>query len=276
MEYVDIDKYKIVKKIGIGGSSKIYLALNVSEERKCILKIIRRKSSFTDHMIETEVNILTKLNGQHNYTPKIYNTWERNDAFIIEMEFLNGYDLVDYIGDYWFNLDNNEHLLEMCDKLLHGLYYLHTNDIAHRDIKLENIMIIPLSNNKFDIKYIDFGLSCFEQTSIYVNTHKKIDVGSLSYVAPELVFRESQQYKNYIDASSLLQIGQKSDIWSLGVVIYTLVNKKFPYDDITKFPLTIENSLKPGMYKINEILNLMLDPNPETRSDITTIIKLTQ
>ena len=93
-------------------------------------------------------------------------------------------------------------------QILEGLDYLHSNDIAHRDIKLENILL----NSQKAIKIIDFGFS------LITPKNRPLDIfcGTPSYMAPELIAR-----KNYF--------GHLVDIWALGVLLFVFLSGRFPF-----------------------------------------------
>ena len=93
-------------------------------------------------------------------------------------------------------------------QILEGLDYLHSNDIAHRDIKLENILL----NSQKAIKIIDFGFS------LITPKNRPLDIfcGTPSYMAPELIAR-----KNYF--------GHLVDIWALGVMLFVFLSGRFPF-----------------------------------------------
>ena len=118
-------------------------------------------------------------------------------------------------------------------QIFSGLYYLHTNNIIHRDLKLENILINEIEkDNKTNLKYfwikiIDFG------TSKIFSKHKKEKsiVGSSYYIAPEVL---NQSYN------------EKCDTWSVGVILYMLISGKAPFDGKDDFEI-IEN-IKKGIY----------------------------
>ena len=104
-----------------------------------------------------------------------------------------------------------------------GIQYLHSKKIAHRDIKLDNIMV----NENYDVKIIDFGFSLFTTNNKKLNLH----CGTPSYMAPELVAK-----KDYL--------GQPVDVWALGVLLYKMLTGYYPFNGIQLTRLFNINRLK--------------------------------
>ena len=126
------------------------------------------------------------------------------------MEALSGGDLFTYLEKRQFTI-SEKRAKELSHQLATALYYLHSFGIAHRDLKPENILIASDSDTA-ECKIVDFGLSKI----IGPNETSLDPFGTLSYVAPEVLLQ-----KPY---------GKEVDIWSLGVIIYTLIIGKPPFE----------------------------------------------
>lgn len=125
-------------------------------------------------------------------------------TYNIYMEKLNGYDLFEYM--YKIKLDSLK-IKDIMKQILEGLNYLHNNGIIHCDIKLENIFVCSDDT----VKIIDFDLSRWiDKPSIKCG-------GSYPYISPEALLK-----------SMNLPITEKMDIWSLGILLYILVERKYP------------------------------------------------
>ena len=153
---------------------------------------------------------MLKVCADHPSVLKLVDYFE--DAIYIHLvtEQIEGPDLFDYIKQV--KVDELG-LKEIMKKLLNGLGYLHNLGVVHRDIKLENIMI-GLTGDKtktINPKLIDFGLS----TVLGPGEQTKDVCGTLAYCSPELV--KKQAYES------------KTDVWSLGIVAYSVLRGKLPF-----------------------------------------------
>jgi len=156
----------------------------------------------------TEIDILEKVS--HPNIIKYFCKMEDFDSVYIIMEYIQAETLYDFVL-------RSDEIPEMLVKLLFnsivsGLTYLHSLGIIHRDLKAENILI----TEKGDVRIIDFGLSKIMSSSENSNE----GVGTVNYVAPEVLVR--QNYTN------------KVDVWSLGIVLYFMLSKRLPFDDISQ------------------------------------------
>lgn len=190
----------------------------------------------------------------------------------IMFEYCPGIDLFDYINEY---TKNTKFLLPLYSQILDGVEYLHNNDIAHLDLKLENIMIY---NNH--IKIIDFG-----EALRYRNNGKEIPYkgahGTVSYMPPEMI--QKKIYKP-----------DKVDIWSCGILLYNIIRPYMPWELAdskldklySKFKYSLENynTLDPciftpldNTYSANEkkiimtIFKYTFQINPDLRKSISML-----
>lgn len=97
---------------------------------------------------------------------------------------------------------------------MHGLRYLHAKGIMHRDLKLENIMVVPntLGFDGWTVKIIDLGLSCLSLKGVKATGQ----CGTLAYNSPEIL-QAGKPYDN------------SNDVWSLGVILHALLTRQFPF-----------------------------------------------
>ena len=204
----DIGFYKIIQQIGKGCFGKVYLALQILTGTYVALKIIQRKNlknKKTMKKIKKEVDILKRVND-NNFIIKLFEVFQDEQYVYLVFEFAEKGDLVHHF--------KKNHLLEEKDlkvffsKLLLGVKYLHKNNILHRDLKLDNILLDKSMNPKI----CDFGIS-----SIF-NPKKKIyDTGGTpAYLAPEVIKAEGE-------------VCFKTDIWSLGVLLFLLSTGAVPF-----------------------------------------------
>ena len=206
-------KYKIISKLGDGSYGIVYLAVNIITKQNVAMKKIDKvkENAIDDMEIKNEIEILKKLD--HPNIVKIIEFFSTPKAYYIITDFCGCGELYNQIKHQY----TEGQLAVLFYQVLSGLYYLHTKNIVHRDLKLENILIseIEKDNNTnekyFWVKIIDFGTAkIFEK-----NKNEKAVVGSSYYIAPEVL------HKNY---------NEKCDTWSVGVILYMLIVGRAPFD----------------------------------------------
>lgn len=216
----NIDKDFLItkKQLGKGQFGKVMLGINRKTDVHVAIKIIKRENfekigaSITTETIEKkfirETHIMKLLN--HPHIIKYYGCYKDDKKFYIVMEIIKYGDLFGLIKTSG-NLDEDQ-VKRILVQIISAIEYCHGNLITHRDIKLENILI----NNKDNIiiKLSDFGLS----TYININSFQKTFCGSVHYAAPEII--NGTAYNPF-----------KTDIWSMGVVLYSLLTGKYPWRD---------------------------------------------
>ena len=206
-------KYKIISKLGDGSYGIVYLAVNIITKQNVAMKKIDKvkENAIDDMEIKNEIEILKKLD--HPNIVKIIEFFSTPKAYYIITDFCGCGELYNQIKHQY----TEGQLAVLFYQVLSGLYYLHTKNIVHRDLKLENILIseIEKDNNTnekyFWVKIIDFGTAkIFEK-----NKKEKDVVGSSYYIAPEVL------QQNY---------NEKCDTWSVGVILYMLIVGRAPFD----------------------------------------------
>ena len=213
-------KYKVISKIGEGCYGTVFLAMNlITKQNVAIKKINKIKENEIDDLeVKNEINILRNLD--HPNIVKIIEFYSTENAYYIITDYCPSGELFNQINNSY----NEFQLAVLFYQIFSGLYYLHTNNIIHRDLKLENILLSEIekdykSNLKyFWIKIIDFG------TSKIFSKHRKEKsiVGSSYYIAPEVL---NQCYN------------EKCDTWSVGVILYMLICGKPPFDGKDDFEI---------------------------------------
>lgn len=203
-----LDTFKVGDLLGEGTYGKVKLARNMKENREVALKIINKRNiKKKSHLrrVLREIRIMSVVD--HPNLCKFYQSFETDDAFIIELEYIRGKELFNYISEKrWLSESETRRIFY---QLLEGVNYLHQHKIIHRDIKPENIII----NRKGVVKIIDFGFACTYEYFRFCDTH----CGSPYYAAPEMV-------------SASDYIGPEVDVWSLGIVLYTLIHGVLPFE----------------------------------------------
>ena len=230
-----ISYYEIGKIIGKGAYSVVKICKNKITQEKFAMKIYEKKN-LKDHIIKKciskEIEILKKLN--HPNIVKLYDTIYTDKYILLIQELVNGKSLRDY---YNLEIRNQKNISENKLKLLTIIFkqilsafdYIHRKGIAHRDIKLENILLTK--NN--EIKIIDFGFGMYNPR----NTLQNFFCGTPNYMAPEIILKKEYN-------------GQKADIWSLGILIYKLFCADFPFKG--KNQKELYNQIIKGKFKIKD------------------------
>ncbi len=204
------NKYKILNKIGQGGMSIVYLAMNERANKQWAIKEIRKDAAAASEInmasIKTETELLKNLN--HPNLPSIADIIDYEDSILIVMDYVEGNTLkkaVDELGP-----QPQEHVIEWAKQLCDVLGYLHSQNppIIYRDLKPGNIMLKPDGT----IVLIDFGTARQYKTE---NIEDTTCLGTRGYAAPEQFGGQGQT-----DA--------RTDIYCLGTTIYHLVTGKNP------------------------------------------------
>ncbi|XP_031214420.1 serine/threonine-protein kinase par-1-like isoform X3 [Mastomys coucha] len=202
-----IGPYRVLKTLGTGNFAQVKLAVHLHTEVQVALKTLEKdKKNAT--LISNELEIM-KLVDHPNIT-KLFHVMETTEHICLVMEYASGGDLAGRIIEVSYI--HEEEARHIFTQIVCAVSYCHENGIAHRDIKPENILMDANRN----IKLCDFGLA------IKVNTAQKSTVfcGTLPYCAPELFSIQSY------DPRAL-------DIWSMGVVLYIMVTKHYPFKATT-------------------------------------------
>src|SRR5690606_9401145 len=203
------DRYKIIEKIGGGGMADVYLARDVILERCVAVKILRLDFSNNEEFIRRfhrEAQSATSL--VHPNIVSIYDVGEEDDnIYYIVMEYVNGETLKQYIQNHSPIPVNKA--IDIMQQLVSAIKHAHQNNIIHRDIKPQNILI----DKKGTVKVTDFGIATALTSTTITQTNSLI--GSVHYISPEQA-RGATATK-------------KSDIYSLGIVLFEMLTGRLPF-----------------------------------------------
>lgn len=202
-----ISHYKILEELGSGGMGVVYKAEDLKLKRTVALKFVvprmLRKREDKERFIR-EAQTAASLNHPHICT--IYHIDEVEDSTFIVMEYIEGQSLKDIIGKGPLEMDK---ALNFAIQIADGLEEAQGKNVIHRDIKSSNIML----NNKSQAKIMDFGLAkVISETQL---TETASIMGTVAYMSPEHVSGDT--------------IDHRSDIWSLGVVLYEMLSGELPF-----------------------------------------------
>jgi serine/threonine protein kinase len=210
-----IEPYTVYnKKLGVSYFSVVYYGMNEVTKKPVAVKIVKN-NCITGNSVENELSLLNKVKNARRIV--------RLEAFIEDM--YNYYmifeladsNLMDYYNNIYSELDE-EMVFRIFRKLAMAVKELHELGIAHRDIKLENILIFSgkckkTGNESFKVKLADLGLSkCSDKNKKFSDY-----CGSPIYSAPEV-------------NGGMSYIGFKYDMWTLGIILYYLIHGDFPFN----------------------------------------------
>ncbi|KAJ1555040.1 serine/threonine-protein kinase KIN2 [Nowakowskiella sp. JEL0078] len=234
-----VGNYRLTKTIGQGSMGKVKLAVHNITGEKFACKVIPRPAGSppvdemigpttsirdlpaaneivliqpkkTDDTKETriirEAAILLLLD--HPHIVKLHDIVLFENFYYFFFELVNGGQMLDYIISH--GKLKEKHARKFIRQIISAVDYCHKNNIVHRDLKIENILI----DQSGSIKLIDFGLSNLFSRKNFLSTF----CGSLYFAAPELL-------------NAKAYIGPEVDIWSLGIILFVLVCGKVPFDD---------------------------------------------
>lgn len=212
------DRYEILEKIGAGGMSDVYKAKDQVLGRFVAVKIL--KQEFAE-----DVNFVTKFHTeaqsaaglQHPNIVNIYDVGSEEHVHFIVMEYVEGITLKTYIEKK--GQLNYKEAISIAIQVARGIEAAHNNQIVHRDIKPQNIMI----SHEGKVKVTDFGIA----RAATSNTIHSDVMGSVHYTSPE------QARNGFVDG--------KSDIYSLGIVMYEMVTGRVPFDGDTTVSIAIQH-----------------------------------
>ena len=221
-EYIG-NRYEIVKLIGKGGMADVYLAYDPILKREVAVKILKSDMADDDAALERfkrEAGAVTQLS--HPNIVDVYDVGDDGDKHYIVMEYVKGHTLKQLIRKR--GAIPYKEAVWMMKQLAGALMEAHRNNIIHRDIKSQNVLI----KDDGTIKLSDFGIA-LASGSMQL-THKDSVLGSVHYLAPEV--------------SKGKQATMQSDIYSLGIVFYELLIGDVPFKADTPVQVALEHIKK--------------------------------
>lgn len=260
--------YSIGRKIGKGSYATVITAQYVDEENKRVslaCKVIDKSkapSDFFQKFFPRELNILTKL--EHPNIIQIHSILQRGPKIFIFMRYAENGDLLNYIKKH--GPVNEQQSKKWFAQMVKAVRYLHAHDIAHRDLKCENILL----TKKMNIKLADFGFARYCSDEHGKRVLSETYCGSAAYAAPEVVKGVPYDPKT-------------ADVWSLGIILFIMLNAKMPFDDSNLHKLLEDQQNRKYEYrqKIAErisssakvVVSALLQPEASLRWSFDRILK---
>lgn len=222
-------RYKIINKIGAGGMSDVYKAIDTLIERDVAIKILKQEYSEDANFLrkfQTEARAAGVL--QNPNIVNVYDVGSENKLHYIVMEYVEGITLKTYIEKC--EKISVKETIAIAIQVANGIRAAHNKGIIHRDIKPQNIMV----SIDGKAKVTDFGIA----RATTSNTINSDVMGSVHYTSPE------QARNGFVDA--------KSDIYSLGIVMYEMVTGRVPFDGDSAVSVALqhlqEEIVRPSAY----------------------------
>ena len=233
------DLFDIGKLLGHGTYARVYRAKTKTDLRGVKSKTVVALKIFVDGNVDVdiqkEVAMLKRLSSYGQCSPNVIGYYDDlrlqhkgEVRYVIVMQYVRGVELSDFINEHSHSPSTDGlydilSFLSVCNihkifsQLLEGLVYMHSRNIAHRDVKSNNIII---DNDNLNVKYIDFGYACM--TMVDAKSTDYIERrGTREFISPELA-KLGNTHKN-VDTNDDIELLKKADVWALGIVFYELL-----------------------------------------------------
>ncbi len=246
------DRYEILEKIGVGGMAEVYKGKDHKLNRFVAVKVLKEEFRGNEGFVKKfkeEAQAAARL--AHPNIVNVYDVGDENGIYYIVMELVEGITLKNYI-ERKGNLTIKE-ATSIAIQVCAGLEVAHNNNIVHRDIKPQNIII----SREGKVKVTDFGIA--KATTSQTTTASAM--GSVHYASPE------QARGGYVDG--------RSDIYSLGIVLYEMVTGRVPFDGETAVTVAVkhlqEEMVPPSVYcknipfSLEQIIKKCTEKSPDRR-----------
>ena len=212
------DRYEILSKVGAGGMSDVYKAKDHILSRFVAIKVLKQEfSEDSSFVTKFRAEAQSAAGLEHPNIVNIYDVGSENGMYYIVMEYVEGITLKTYIekkGQLSF-----KESASIAIQVARGIESAHNKNIIHRDIKPQNIII----STEGKVKVTDFGIA--KATSS--NTISSDVMGSVHYASPE------QARNGFVDG--------RSDIYSLGIVMFEMVTGRVPFDGETTVAVALQH-----------------------------------
>ncbi len=207
-----IGRYRILSELGAGGMGVVYRSLDLDLQREVAIKRLRSEFAASPNILERfqrEAQLQGRLH--HINIAQLYALVQTPEAFCLVMEYVDGVVLKSLIPLEWTSA------VRIGIQALAGLGYAHLEGVLHRDIKPENIMI----DRRGTVKIMDFGIA--HAVGAQPLTREKVLIGTIEYMPPERIRGT--------------QVDNRSDIYSMGILLFELLTGRLPHDAATEYEL---------------------------------------
>ena len=236
-------RYEIIEELGKGGMGKVYRVEDTKAKEEIALKLIKPEIAADKKTIERFRNELTTARKiAHRNVCKMFDLGEEKGQYYLTMEYVSGGDLKKFIRRAK-RLDTGT-AISIAKQICEGLEEAHSMGIVHRDLKPNNIMIDDNGNSRI----MDFGIArTIKGKGI---TGSGVMIGTPEYMSPEQVEGK--------------EVDQRSDIYSLGIILYEMLTGRLPFEGDTPFTIGIKHK--------SEIPKDPKELNPQIPDDLRGVI----
>ncbi len=213
-------RYQVVEEMGRGGMGRVYKVIDTKLKEELALKLIHPEIAADERIINrfgNELKMSRKIS--HKNVCRMYHLEENEGIHYLTMEFIKGQSLKDMIG--MMGQLSPGQALSVVKQVCEGLAAAHKLGVVHRDLKPSNIMI----DREGNIRIMDFGIARSLKAKGITRTGTMI--GTPEYMSPEQV--------------EGLETDQRSDLYSLGVILYEMVTGRIPFDGETPFSIALKH-----------------------------------
>ncbi|XP_060910034.1 serine/threonine-protein kinase Nek5-like isoform X3 [Labrus mixtus] len=257
-----MNNYEVIRQIGEGAFGKAFLVRDKDGggERQCVVKQInlRKMSAREKEASKKEVTLLSKM--KHPNIVSFISSFQERGGLYIVMEYCDGGDLMKKINMQRGVFFREEQMVAWFVQICLGLKHIHDRKILHRDIKAQNIF---LTNGGMKAKLGDFGIARMLNNTMEL---ARTCVGTPYYLSPEIC--ESRPYNN------------KTDIWSLGCVLYELCTLRHPFEGsslrqlVSKICRGRYNPLPTRYsYELRLLVTQLFKVNPRDRPSVSSVLR---
>jgi len=236
-------RYQIIEELGRGGMGRVYKVLDTEVQEKIALKILRPEIASNEKTIQrfrNELKLARKIS--HKYVCRMFDLSKEEDLYYITMEYVSGENLKSMI-QMMGQLSVGKTIF-VAKQVCEGLAEAHRLGVIHRDLKPSNIMIDKEGNAHI----MDFGIARSIETEDITRTEARI--GTPKYMSPEQMEGK--------------ELDRRSDIYSLGVILYEMVTGRVPYEGDTAAEIAVKQDTEPPPQPKNS--------NPQIPQDLNLLI----
>ena len=252
-----IDHYKLIKLIGKGAFGKVSLGIHKLTGKYVAIKSIEKavmKDDYQKRKVMREIYIMKRVS--HSNIISLLEVFESTHHLLLVMEYSDGGDLLQYVKRKGGLIESEAK--KIFKQIVYGVAHIHCRNVLHRDIKLDNILMDSMGG----IKICDFGVSKVITPDMLIREQ----CGTPAYIAPEIISMDGYS-------------GFSADIWSMGVLLYTMISSNVPFKAGTMSDLKELIGSGDFLYPNNSSANLknllkgLLTVNPQNRISIPEILQ---